>query len=83
MNGAGIIGMGLVVAALAEGSQSGEEPTVEEFRVRLGPLKRRATGPKDIGSFLTDAPETGMRFRILRKISRCLPCICSENIIDE
>lgn len=39
MNGAGIIGMGLVVDALAEGSQSGEEPTVEEFRVRLGPLK--------------------------------------------
>ena len=39
MHGAGIIGMGLVMDALAEGSQPGEEPTVEEFRVRLEPLR--------------------------------------------
>ena len=39
MHGAGIIGMGLIMDALSEGSQPGEEPTVEEFRVRLEPLR--------------------------------------------
>ena len=39
MHGAGIIGMGLVMDALAEGCQPGEEPAVEEFRTKLEPLK--------------------------------------------
>ena len=39
MHGAGIIGMGLVMDALAEGCQPGEEPTVDEFRTKLEPLK--------------------------------------------
>ncbi len=39
MHGAGIIGMGLVMDAFAEGRQPGEEPAVEEFRVKLEPLK--------------------------------------------
>ena len=39
MHGAGIIGMGLVMDALAEGCQPGEEPTAEDFQARLEPLK--------------------------------------------
>ena len=39
MHGAGIIGMGLLMDALAEGCQPGDEPTAEEFRVRLESMK--------------------------------------------
>ena len=40
MHGAGIIGMGLVMDALAEGRQPGEEPTVKEFQASLEPLRK-------------------------------------------
>ena len=39
MHGAGIIGMGLVMDALAEGCEPGKEPTVEEFQASLEPLR--------------------------------------------
>ena len=39
MHGAGIIGMGLVMDALADGYQPGEEPDVDDFRTKLEPLK--------------------------------------------
>ena len=39
MHGAGIIGMGLVMDALAEGCLPGEEPTVQEFQASLEPLR--------------------------------------------
>ena len=39
MHGAGIIGMGFVMDALAEGCEPGCEPSAEEFRTRLEPLK--------------------------------------------
>ena len=39
MHGAGIIGMGLVMDALADGYQPGEEPGVDDFRTKLEPLR--------------------------------------------
>ena len=39
MHGAGIIGMGFVMDALAEGCQPGDEPTVEEFKSKLETMK--------------------------------------------
>lgn len=39
MHGAGIIGMGLVMDALAEGCLPGDEPTVQEFQASLEPLR--------------------------------------------
>ena len=39
MHGAGIIGMGLVMDALAEGCLPGEEPSVQEFQASLEPLR--------------------------------------------